>query len=388
MSDETREGLSPKPTAGLYIHIPYCRTKCPYCDFYSVTSLSTLPYFLRALSVEMRLRAYELTGMEVATVYFGGGTPSLLSAADIERLLDEVRRHFVLAPSPEITLECNPGDRAVMEPERLIRAGVRRFSIGAQTFDPALLRFLGRRHTAEETIDLVERLREQGVRDLSLDLIYGIPGSTEATLEHDLDTLLRLRPTHISAYHLIYEEGTPLYRLRERGAVRELPEEESLRQSHRVRERLRDAGYEQYEISAFAIPGYRSRHNSSYWHGIPYLGLGPGAHSYIDPWRSSNPPRLRSYLRSLLRERPFLLRRFERLTPEMEYEEYLLTRLRTCEGLSLSEMEERFGVAVTGGVLRRAESHLDGGRLTREGDRLHLTERGIDLADRILLNLV
>lgn len=374
--------------AGIYIHIPFCKTKCPYCDFYSVTTLHPLEDYLRALSTEISLRSYELAGQPVETVYFGGGTPSLLSGRAIGNILHLLRRSFDITEGAEITLECNPGDLTTMDLDEVIKRGVSRFSIGAQTFDPGLLRFLQRRHTGEETRELVRELHRRGIRNISLDLIYGIPGSSDETLRADLDALITLEPTHISAYHLIYEEGTPLHNRLQRGKIRALDEEESLRQSHYVAERLRSTGYEHYEISAFALPGYRSRHNSSYWHGIPYIGLGPGAHSYIHPWRSYNPSNVTLYNRQLLRPTPFLCRTYERITPEMALEEYVLTRLRTCEGLLLSEMEHLFSPGVREKVLQRAQPYLASGDLLHEGDRLHLSLHGIDISDAIILDLI
>ena len=374
--------------AGIYVHIPFCKTKCPYCDFYSVTTLHPLEEYLRALSTEIRLRSYELAGESVGTVYFGGGTPSLLSGRAIGDILRLLRRSFDITETAEITLECNPGDLTTMDLDEVITRGVSRFSIGAQTFDPSLLRFLQRRHTGEETRELVRELHRRGIRNISLDLIYGIPGSSDETLRADLDALIALEPTHISAYHLIYEEGTPLHYRLQRGRIRALDEVESLRQSHYVAERLRSAGYEHYEISAFALPGYRSRHNSSYWHGIPYIGLGPGAHSYIHPWRSYNPSNVTLYNRQLLRPTPFLCRTYERITPEMALEEYVLTRLRTCEGLLLSEMEHLFSPGVREKVLQRAQPYLASGDLLHEGDRLHLSLHGIDISDAIILDLI
>ena len=374
--------------AGIYVHIPFCKTKCPYCDFYSVTTLHPLEDYLRALSTEISLRSYELAGESVETVYFGGGTPSLLSGRAIGDILRLLRRSFDITEGAEITLECNPGDLTTMDLDEVITRGVSRFSIGAQTFDPSLLRFLQRRHTGEETRELVRELHRRGIRNISLDLIYGIPGSSDETLRADLDALITLEPTHISAYHLIYEEGTPLHYRLQRGKIRALEEEESLRQSHYVAEQLRSVGYEHYEISAFALPGYHSRHNSSYWHGIPYIGFGPGAHSYIHPWRSYNPSNVTLYNRQLLRHTPFLSRTYEQITPEMALEEYVLTRLRTCEGLSLSEMEHLFSPGVREKVLQRAQPYLASGDLLHEGDRIHLSLHGIDISDAIILDLI
>lgn len=374
--------------AGIYVHIPFCRTKCPYCDFYSITRLTLRDRFLEALRTEIRLRAYELHGMEMETIYLGGGTPSMLRGEAISEILDSLRMHFTISESPEITMECNPGDLTTIDLDRILGAGVNRFSIGAQTFDPKLLRLLRRRHTAKETMELVAMLHDSGIHNISLDLMYGLPGSTMGTLERDLDALIELEPTHVSAYHLIYEEGTPLYYRMTTGRVTPIDEELSLRQSHRVAERLRAAGYEHYEISAFALPGYRSRHNSSYWHGIPYIGLGPGAHSYIHPWRSHDPSDLATYVRELSRPTPFLNRSYERITPEMALEEYLLTRLRTAEGIDLEEIKRNFSATDRKRIEESARPYIDTEKLIADGSHLRLSLEGIDLSDAIILDLI
>ncbi|MBR8759449.1 radical SAM family heme chaperone HemW [Porphyromonas levii] len=371
--------------AGIYVHIPFCQKKCLYCDFYSVVSGGNqMARFVEAVQVEARKRAYELEGMVVDTIYFGGGTPSLLFHKEIGAILDTLREVYDVAPNAEVTMECNPGDVSQMEVAQLVHYGVNRMSIGAQTFQPELLQRLGRRHSVEETRELWGYLRSEGITNLSLDLIYSIPGEDLGGLKRDLDCILELNPEHISAYDLIYEQGTPLYNMRAKGEIRELPEELSLQMAHEVRTTLKNAGYEQYEVSNYARPGYRSRHNTSYWKGTPYIGLGPAAHSYRHPWRSWNAPSLEEYNSQLLHNAGFLVRTYEWISPEMAYEEYFLTRLRTNEGIDLSEMNA-LGFRIPQAAV---EQCVADGLLQRQGDRFALSEKGLDYADRVILNLV
>lgn len=370
--------------AGIYLHIPFCQSKCLYCDFYSVVNARQMEGFAKAIQIEATKRSYELGGEEISTVYFGGGTPSLLNHKFIGEILSTLRSEYTILPTAEITMECNPGDVSQIDVAKLVSYGVNRFSIGAQSFQPQLLKTLGRRHSAEETKELFGYLRSEGIENISLDLIYSIPGESIDMLRRDLAYILSLSPEHISAYDLIYEQGTPFFEMRAKGALTEVSEELSLEMSHTVRDFLALGGYEQYEISNYAKPGRHSKHNTSYWQGIPYIGLGPSAHSYKHPWRSWNISSIDEYNKGLLTGAGFLDREYERITPEMEYEEYFLTRLRTKEGISLSEIEAK-GFTIPYATLSQME---DEGLIERQRDRYHLSTRGIDYADRVILNLV
>lgn len=369
--------------AGIYIHVPFCVTKCPYCDFYSEVGVKRQNSYVQALQLEAEKRAYELEGLKIQSIYFGGGTPSLLTHFEIAEILRKLKVCYDVQDDVEITMECNPGDIPQMEIEALISNGVNRFSLGAQSFQPHLLEFLGRRHSPEDTLRMFGYFRALGLDNISLDLIYGIPGETLGDLRADIEQILELQPEHLSTYHLIYEEGTPLTQARDRGDFKEVDEELSMNMVELIRQQLIAAGYEHYEISNFAKEGKRSRHNSSYWGGIPYIGLGPSAHSYRHPWRSYNPPSVVDYNKQLRWEPGFLDRVFERITPEIEFEEYLLTRLRTKEGISLSE------IAAMGQELdsKLVDEMVGKGWLARHVDRIHLTERGIALSDAIILEL-
>lgn len=369
--------------AGIYVHVPFCQKKCIYCDFYSVANGGEVGRYLKALKIEAKKRAYELQGERIDTIYFGGGTPSLLSHQSVKELLDLLRSNYIVSSDAEITFECNPGDVGVVDIEHLLSYGVNRFSIGAQSFHDRLLRILGRRHSHQEILELYESLRQAGVQNISLDLIYSIPTEELQELQEDLEQLVSLSPEHISTYDLIYEEGTPLYEMRRRGEVNELSEEVSIEMAHTVRRVLTEAGYQHYEISNFAKPSFRSQHNSNYWSGVPYIGLGPSAHSYTAPWRSWNPSSLSLYTDQLLNGAAFLSREVEYITPEMEYEEYLLTRLRTIEGISIAEMEKKGFVIPEKSLSKLVDEEL----LEQTSDRFALTDKGWDFADRVLLEL-
>lgn len=369
--------------AGIYVHVPFCKKKCLYCDFYSVANGNEVNRYLKALKIEAQKRAYELAGRSIETIYFGGGTPSLLHYAQVGEILEVLKRDFDVASDAEVTFECNPGDVRAVDIEHLLSCGINRFSIGVQSFHDRLLKKLGRRHSHREIMELYSALRKAGVQNISLDLIYSIPTEGVGELKEDLEQLVALSPEHISAYDLIYEEGTPLYEMRRRGEVEELGEEVSVEMAHTVRKVLTEAGYEHYEVSNFAKPSFRSQHNSNYWSGVPYIGLGPSAHSYIAPWRSWNPSSLSLYADHLLGGAGFLVREIEYITPEMAYEEYLLTRLRTMEGISIAEMREQaFAIPEKG-----LSKSVDEGLLWSTGDRYALTDKGWDFADRVLLEL-
>lgn len=369
--------------AGIYVHVPFCQKKCIYCDFYSVANGGEVDRYLKAVKVEAIKRAYELQGERIDTIYFGGGTPSLLSHQSVKELLDLLRSNYNVSSDAEITFECNPGDVGAVDIEHLLSYGVNRFSIGAQSFHDRLLRILGRRHSHQEILELYKSLRRAGAQNISIDLIYSIPTEELQELQEDLEQLVSLSPEHISTYDLIYEEGTPLYEMRRRGEVNELSEEVSIEMAHTVRRVLTEAGYQHYEISNFAKPSFRSQHNSNYWSGVPYIGLGPSAHSYTAPWRSWNPSSLTLYTDQLLNGAAFLSREVEYITPEMEYEEYLLTRLRTIEGISIAEMEKKGFVIPEKSLSNLVDEEL----LEQTGGRFALSDKGWDFADRVLLEL-
>jgi oxygen-independent coproporphyrinogen-3 oxidase len=275
--------MTPARPFSLYVHIPYCQAKCPYCDFNSYAA-TTWPEdaYAQALLDELRRRSREapFTGRSIGTIFFGGGTPSLFQPATIARLLDAIAATCPLADDVEVTLEANPG---TVERERLAgfrQAGVKRLSFGIQSFQRDLLTTLGRIHGPDDARAAIRAARAAGFDDLNLDLIFAVPGGTRAAWESDVAEVVQWSPEHVSAYNLTYEPGTPFHALRARGALRPLDDEDELWMDQHVRAARADAGYAQYEISNFARPGREARHNQSYWRGIDYLGIGAGAHSY------------------------------------------------------------------------------------------------------------
>ena len=268
--------------AGVYVHIPFCKSRCIYCDFFSTTSLPLRERYVDALCREIELRSRGLTTEErhIETIYLGGGTPSQLSTEQLKRVFDTVQACFDVAKTAEITMEANPDDVNATYLQGIKLLPVNRLSFGIQTFNDERLRFIRRRHTAQEAIDVVRNCQAAGFGNISIDLMFGFPGETLEEWQTDIDTALSLQVQHISAYSLMYEEGTALTRMLEAGEIEEIDEELSLQMYCTLVERLKKAGFEHYEISNFALPGRRSRHNSSYWHGIPYFGFGAGAHSY------------------------------------------------------------------------------------------------------------
>lgn len=374
---------------GLYIHVPFCQSRCLYCDFYSTTlSAEMRSAYVRALRHEMKLQSGEMGGTDepLTTVYLGGGTPSVLSAADLEGVFEGIRENFVIAHDAEITIEANPDDVSTDFAKRLRRLGVNRVSLGLQTFDDATLSLLRRRHDSETARRAIYILKECSFDNISLDLIFGLPNQTLADFERDLRTALRLPITHLSAYALTYEEGTPLTRLRDAGRIREADEELSLSMYQRLCDITAAAGFEHYEISNFARPHRRSRHNSSYWTGSAYLGLGPAACSYDGhALRRTNAPNLAAYIRAA-DEGHDAPHDDEHLTRSQLQDERVFTALRTCDGLDLTDFARDFGDDALRVLLRNAVPHLAAGRLLRTtGQFCHKTDQSCPETDRLRL---
>ena len=365
--------------AGLYIHIPFCQKRCIYCDFYSTVALSKRAAYTQALCREMEARAEYLHGETLETVYFGGGTPSLLSHDQFQAISSV----FSLSPDAEITLEVNPDDVTDTFALQLARLPVNRVSMGIQTFDDRLLSLLGRRHTAIQTVEAVSRLRQCGIRNLSLDLIYGLPGQSLGAWENDITQVLqRLHPEHLSAYALIYEEGTRLWQLRQQGQVTEADEELSLEMYSLLMDKAKEAGYEHYEISNFALPGWRSRHNSSYWQGIPYIGIGAAAHSFDLKTRSWNVADIQQYIVGM--EQGQRIYEEETLDENTRYNDTITVALRTCEGLDLDTLSNKHRTY----CLTNAMRHVEAGLLKLTGNKLSLTQNGLFVSDMIMSDLM
>ena len=368
--------------AGVYVHVPFCKSRCVYCGFFSTTRLALRQRYVDAVCREWTLRRQELRE-PVRTLYIGGGTPSQLEPEQLRQLFG------VLADSTleEVTIECNPDDVTETFAREFASMPVNRVSMGAQTFSDERLRFLHRRHTAAQVVEAVGRLRKAGIGNISIDLMYGFPEETIDEWHDDISAALALGVEHLSAYALMYEEGTPLYEMLERGEVEEADEELSRRMYYDLKDRLAAAGYEHYEISNFARKGFRSKHNSSYWNGTPYVGLGAGAHSFDGRRRSWNIDDVEGYVEELRSWGDEEVRRWaegEVLDEVSRYNELVMTALRTREGLDLSVLtgEQR------GYCLRMAKRFVDGGLLAMEDRRLRLTRDGLFVSDMIMRELM
>ena len=349
---------------GLYIHIPFCKSRCIYCDFYSTTCGSEMRQaYVETLCREMELRRDYLNGDTLASVYMGGGTPSVLAPAELSRIFHAITRQWNLAPDAEVTLEANPDDITPAYAEALVSLPVNRVSMGVQTFSDGQLRFLRRRHTAAQAINAIDTLIAAGIGNISIDLIYGLPGQTLEQWRQDVGKALALPVSHLSAYALTYEDGTHLHRLRGQGKVQEADEELSLGMYTTLMEQTEKAGFLHYEISNFARPGREARHNSGYWSGMHYLGLGPAAHSYNGNSRQWNSPDLQAYIKAAGDVFAANLFSREELSPKMREEETLLTRLRTAGGLDLAAFARDSGQHARDTLLTRAVPYIDNGTL-------------------------
>ena len=325
--------------AGLYVHTPFCGSKCPYCDFYSIIDDSLIPGFLAALDTEARLYREQFPAFD--TIYLGGGTPSWLSASHLAQLMKNLRRHFAWDPNSEITIEANPDDITADQLALLQDLGVNRLSLGVQSFDETELLFLQRRHTAGQTLRVLDLIRAAGFANLGLDLIYGLPGQTTAAWLKTLETALSFAPEHLSCYQLTLAEDTPMGRMAAAGQVR-LPDEETQREFFLLTARLlKERGYLHYEVANFAREeGCRCRHNLKYWTHVPYLGLGPAAHSFDGRRRWWNFSSVEKYCVTLNAGQPPVAGA-ETLTPAQIRLETLYLGFRTKEGVSLAAIREQ-----------------------------------------------
>lgn len=371
--------------AGLYVHIPFCKSRCIYCGFYSTTMHDVQGRYVDALIRELEMRHSYLRG-RVHTIYIGGGTPSTLSADNLLRLSKALCSHADTQDEDfEFTVECNPDDVSRDFAETLVKCGVTRVSMGVQSFSDKRLRFLHRRHNADNAVFAVRALRNAGIRNISIDLMFGFPNETMDDLEHDISHAIRLDVEHISAYSLQYEEGTPLYRMLEEGAVREIDEELSRSMYERLCYRLEAADYEHYEISNFARPGCRSRHNSNYWREMPYLGLGAAAHSYDGESRQWNVSDVLGYMDSILNEGREATEEREVLDGQSKYNDLITTALRTREGIAIDAVTV---APYKDYMLRQAEPLVKSGLLEMEDGHLRLTQNGLYVSDAVMAELV
>lgn len=410
--------------AGIYIHIPFCASRCSYCAFYSTTRSDLRPRYVDAVCRELAARKSELpSGEVIETVYFGGGTPSQLTIGELQKILQQIGESYpsvsesspftsdscLLAneqgslttqnhssgsregsfqPPQELTLECNPDDVTPTWCDALVQTGINRVSLGAQSFSDSRLKIIGRRHSRQQIDDAVACLRNAGVKNISIDLMFGFPEETMAEWEYDLRQAIALDVEHISAYSLTYEEGTPLSVLRAKKRIAEIDESLSVAMYDRLIDRLTDADYEHYEVSNFARKGFRSRHNSSYWHGIPYIGVGAAAHSYNRTTRRWNISDANRYAESVMEGRFDDIFDYEIIDETTAYNDIITTALRTSDGIDLQELENRLGRKFCQYLSANARKAIEAGTLIFEKGHLSLTRKGLFVSDTVMTDLI
>ncbi|MDE6007266.1 MAG: radical SAM family heme chaperone HemW [Muribaculaceae bacterium] len=396
--------------SGIYVHIPFCRRKCFYCDFYSVGERSAVwSRFVEAICREAKHRILSsriLDHDSPLTLYIGGGTPSLIPPSEFKRLAANLLE--IIGTPVEFTIEVNPDDVTPEKVSTWFDSGVNRVSMGVQSFVDSELKAVGRRHTANQAMDAYDLLRT-AFSNISLDLIFGLPGQAMASLDYSLSEIIKLNPDHISVYSLMYEERTALTRMRDSGQIPETSDIDSEAMFMLVNHRLREKGFDRYEISNYAKPGFQSIHNSAYWKGFPYVGLGPAAHSYDGLCcRRANVPDIKKYLAFYLDDgygisgrsdmKTISLKSEEQVKEEICIieslsvcelrEEMIMTRLRMAEGLSINEYTQRFGIDSAGSLLALADKWISSGHLSLSSDNmLSLSEKGIMISDQIIASL-
>lgn len=369
--------------SSIYIHIPFCKQACHYCDFHFSTSLKKKDELVNALKTELSLRKVELTNT-VECIYFGGGTPSLLSAEELNSLIETVYTNYNVSETPEITLEANPDDLTKDKIKELGKSKINRLSIGIQSFFEDDLKLMNRAHNAKEALQCIEFSKTE-FDNISIDLIYGIPGMTTQKWKENLNIALQLDIPHISSYALTVEPNTALKRFIEKGVV--APVDDDLAKQHFdiLVETLQQAGYSNYEFSNFGKQGYHSKNNTAYWTGKSYLGIGPSAHSYNGKQRSWNINNNPKYIKSI--QQGIIPNEVETLSVTDRYNEYVMTGLRTIWGISLSKIEKEFGLNFKTYVLQQAKNFIEDHLLFLDGDTIVVTKKGKFLSDGIASEL-
>lgn len=368
--------------AGIYFHIPFCKSKCNYCDFYSGINLTLIDDLVKSEILEVYLRKVYLKNEIINTIYFGGGTPSLLSVSQIKILIDCVKSNFIVSESCEITLEANPEDLDSSFLDNLFDIGVNRLSIGIQSFNDKILSFLGRNHDSSILKTAINTAKNSGFNNISIDLIYGIPGLSINDYIFSIQEVLDLNIQHISAYALTFEKGTKLYKLLNDRKILEMPEQEVIDQFNATIDILAAGGFEQYEVSNFACDNNISRHNSSYWNNVNYLGIGPSAHSYDGISRQWNVSSTRKYCSLVSLAQSFF--ELEILTETDKYNEYLLTGLRTCQGISLKYICENFQDRYFFHFNQRIDKLVSDKIINENSGIFSLTRQGMLLSDFVI----
>jgi oxygen-independent coproporphyrinogen III oxidase len=372
--------------AGIYIHIPFCRQKCSYCDFYKTVHNNLHKEFIAALKIEATRRKNYLEGELVDTIYFGGGTPSVLMESEFNDILSYLKQEYPVSPHSEITFEANPDDLEISFLQALYNAGFNRLSIGIQSFQDEHLRKMKRRHNVRQAFMSVENAVKAGFKHISADLIYGLPGLTYRQWQQSLKDIFSLPVDHLSAYHLTYHEGTPFYNWLKEGTLTELPENESVRQFYLLIDKAYEVGFEHYEISNFAKNQKYSKHNMAYWTGKKYIGLGPSSHSFNGLSRRWNVNCLETYIKAIENDTSFYQQ--EELSENEQFNEYILTRLRTKWGVSFQTITEQFGTEKGEFFLKESEKFLQNHKIIQDNGIFFLSREGLIISDEIMASFM
>jgi oxygen-independent coproporphyrinogen-3 oxidase len=372
--------------AGIYVHIPFCKQACSYCNFHFSTKLQTKEDVLAAIQQEVSLQANYLPQRQIDTLYFGGGTPSILQAHEINAIIEAIQNTFSFADDMEITLEANPDDLTGDKIKELRSTPINRFSIGIQSFRNADLQFMNRPHTAHEAYQAINKSQRAGYTNMTIDLIYGSPTLPDDAWRENLHTVFQMGIPHISAYALTVEPGTALNHWIEKGKVSGIDEEQAGRQLELLMDEMAANGYDHYEISNFCKPGYRAQHNTNYWFNIPYLGLGAGAHSFNGTTRQWNVANNVKYAKAILHEGKVPFEQ-ETLSLKDRYNETLLTSLRTKWGCHIGHLKANFPDHYNNTFAKESARLLEQGLLQKENDHIKLSRKGTLVADSVIADL-
>ncbi|MHB9142145.1 MAG: radical SAM family heme chaperone HemW [Paludibacter sp.] len=372
--------------AGIYIHIPFCKRKCTYCDFYKEVAPKFIPSIIDSIVKELYLRKDYLQNSSIQTIYIGGGTPSILDVEAFKKIFDAIYDIYQVAPDAEITFEANPDDLTSHFLESIKILPFNRISIGIQSFDDTDLKRINRRHTGKQAIEAVNNVKQSGFENISIDLIYGLPFQTLESWERQLDIALSLQVQHISSYGLTYEEGTVLWKQREDGKVTAVDDETMIEMYKLLIRKLAQKGFHAYEISNFCLPHFKSRHNTSYWNEEPYMGIGPSAHSYDLKSRQWNVSSIKEYTEAIENNSTYF--EVEELSLNDRYNDFVMVSLRTSEGLDLELLESKFGSLLKTFCLQNIKSYIDTKKVDYLEGKLRLTDDGIQISNLILIDLM
>ena len=373
---------------GIYIHIPFCKSKCFYCDFYSTVNTKYKQDYVNAVLSELKIRKNFLQCKQIESIYLGGGTPSILSVEEIEKIILAICNNFEIQKGAEITIEVNPDDITPEYAKSLFDIGINRISIGTQSFDDKALKFLGRRHNSKRNLQAIDYLLSAGFNNISIDLIYGLPLQDINYLQKSLNTIKTLHINHISAYHLTIEDGTVFGKLQQKGKKLIIDDDRSQEEYFFVINTLKEIGFEHYEISNFARNKQYSAHNSGYWFGMEYLGLGPSAHSYNSKIRCWNTSNLYHYLNKLKQGKTPCYGN-ENITKNTAYNDYIITRMRTSKGINTKEIESQFGSKYLKIAKKAVAKYSQNPEiLLINNNNIILTDKGLFLSDSIMQDFI